>query len=444
VNAEDDFAEPVHDIEAERYTLAAMMMHPSAIEAAAMILGEDSFYRPAHQAIFHALVAMMVAGEHVDPMTLSAWLRSDGDGKALGADGLYVAGLYSIPAAPQAVESYAGTVLKCAARRAVIGLGTRMISAARVGDVNEAELVGRGHDLLDQVLTAGGSSTVDMPGMTADEFCDADDINAEPLIPGLLYKMERLMVVGPEGSGKSILGLQAAFTAAAGVHPFQHQVSIDPLKVLVVDLENPPHIVQRRFRTFRSIAANYPGWDGKNLTLLHKPGGLDLTSPRHAYGMAQAIKRSGAQLVVAGPVYKMMWGIKVDLEVIAQLAAFWDRMREDHGITLWLENHAPYGAGGGKREMRPEGSNLWAKWCEFGVSLNWAVKAHGGKESGLDWTYFKGQREEGRAWPSWITRDPAPGRTWPWKANYEPGFLPVAPRQPAIQQELEEARRYGD
>jgi replicative DNA helicase len=443
VNSEEDFSEPVHNIEAERYILAAMMMHPSAIAAAAEILGEDSFYRPAHKVIFHAMVMMMVAGEHVDPMTLGEWLRSDGDAKALGEDGLYVAGLYGIPAVPAAVDSYARTVLKCAARRAVIELGTRMISTARIGDVNEAELVGRGHAILDQVLTGGGSSDLDMPGMTADEFCDADDINAEPLIPGLLYKMERVMVVGPEGAGKSILSLQMGFTAASGVHPFQHQVSTDPLKVLVVDLENPPHIVQRRFRTFRSIAANYPGWDGKNLTLLHKPGGLDLTSPRHAYGLAQMIKRSGAQLVVAGPVYKMMWGVKVDLEVIAQLAAFWDRMREDYGVTLWLENHAPYGAGGGKREMRPEGSNLWAKWVEFGVSLNWAVKAHGGKESGLDWTYFKGQREEGRAWPSWITRDPAPGRTWPWKANYGRPPLAVAPRDPDAEREYED-RRYGD
>jgi replicative DNA helicase len=424
VSGEDEFSEPVHDIEAERYTLAAMMMHPFATETAAEILEPASFYRPAHREIFQALIQMLAAGEHVDPVTLTAWLRTDGAGKALGADGLYVAGLFGLPAVPQAVESYARTVLKLAVRRAVIGIGSRLVAAGRVGDVDEGELVGRGHTLLDQVLTAGGGSGLDMPGMTADEFCDADDINADPLVPGLLYRQERVVVVGPEGGGKSILGLQMAFTTASGVHPFSHRPFGEPLKVAVVDLENPAHIVQRRFRTFRSIAANYPGWEGKNLTLLHKPGGLNLTSPRDAYGLAQLIRRTGADLVVAGPIYKMMAGMEVNLDRYAQVAAFWDRMREDYGIALWLEAHAPYG-GGGKREMRPEGSNLWAKWCEFGVSLNWGSKKHDGHRGGLDWTYFKGSREEGRGWPSWITRNQFPGAGWPWVANYERGALGV-------------------
>jgi replicative DNA helicase len=403
---------PVHDIEAERYCLAAMMNRPSEIGAAAEIMDSTAFFRPLHQDIFRVLVLMMVAGDKIDPVTVTSRMREE---KLLKGNDLYIAELYALPVAGEAAF-YAGVVLRHAVRRGVMELGSRMISHARAGDMDEALIVSRARDMLDQLMTGAGSHD-EMPLLTADEFCDSGDINADPLVPGLLYRMERAVVVGPEGAGKSILGLQMAFTTAAGVHPFQHSMQFDPLKVCAMDLENPPHIVQRRFRTFRGIAQGYPGWDGKNLTLLHKPGGVNLTNARESYQVAQAIKRSGAQLVVAGPIYKMFQGMESSLETYARLAAFWDKMREDLGVTLWLEAHAPYGAGA-RREMRPEGSNIWAKWCEFGVSLNWATKKHGGR-AGLDWRYFKGAREEGRPWPDWITRSRMPGRSWPWVANYD-------------------------
>jgi replicative DNA helicase len=407
---------PIHDIEAERRTLAAMMLHPSAVEQAAEIVDEGSFFRPGHQVIFRTLVLMMAAGEPIDPVTIVAWMTENGDLRAIGGDGIYIADLAGLQVIPDWAVVYAKIVRRCATRRALISVGSRMISEARQGDVDEATMIGRGHTLLDRALTT--AIDFDMQGLTADEVCDAEKPTSEPLIPNLLYPQERAMVVGPEGSGKSILGLQVGFAASAGAHPFSFE-PMEPLRVLVVDGENPEHIVQRRFRTFRGLAQAYGGWDSKNLTLLHKPGGMNLTSPRDAYGMAQLIKRTRAQLVVAGPIYKMIWGVKADLESYALLAAFWDRMREDYGVALWLEEHAPYGAGGGKREMRPEGTNLWAKWCEFGVSLNYAIKKHDGDHGALDWTWFKGQRDEERRWPNWITRSRPLGTTWPWVANYD-------------------------
>lgn len=416
----DFYEDPVHDIDAEKWTLACMMAHASGVEAAAEILDEDSFFRPAHQVIFKALVLLMAAGEPVGAASLRARMIEDKTIGVLGdgGRGLLLAELAGMPAVAAQAASYARIVLRYAGRRALVAAGTRLIQAGHAADMDDLTAVSRGHEILDKVLTAGCGSALDMPGVSADEFCDGGDLNADPLIPGLLYKMERVVVVGLPGSGKSVLALQAGFTAASGVHPFQHHLSFDPLKVLVMDLENPPHLVQRRFRTFRSIAANHPGWDGKNLTLLHKPGGINLTSSRDAYGVAQLIKRSGAQLVVAGPVYKMLSGVKVDLDAYSRVTAFWDKMREDFGVTLWLEHHPPFGSGGRDREMRPEGSNVWEKWPEFGVGLKPASKAHGGGTS-LDWTDFRGRREEGRPWPLYITRNPEGGPNgWPWLAQY--------------------------
>jgi hypothetical protein len=421
INDDDAFSEPVHDIEAERYVLAAMMTHASAIEAAAQVLDPESFYRPHHQVIFRTLVLMMAAGESVDPVSLRSWLLKDGDGKALGADGLYTIELFGLPAVPAMMSTYARMVARCALRRRMVEIGTRMAMQARSSDVDEAALVERGHQALDEVMSGGAGSGMAMQVQSADEVADAPDIDTVPVIQGLLNRYERVLTVGPPGSGKSVLSLQMAFTTGAGIGAFNHSLRCEPQQVLVMDFENPPHIVQRRFRTFRNIAADYPGWDGKRVGLLHKPGGVNLTRPRDAYAVAQLIKRSGASLVVAGPLYKMISGSKRDLEAYDALANFWDRMREDFGIALWMEAHPPFGAGeSAKREMRPEGSNVWEKWPEFGFGLQWASKKHDGAHGGLEWLGFRGEREEGRPWPLWITRNRMPGSGWPWVANYGP------------------------
>jgi DnaB-like helicase N terminal domain/AAA domain len=405
-----------YNIDAEMWVLGAMLNHPSAVAGAAEILTADSFWRPAHRELFQAMMNMYAARLPVDPVSVWAWLEQDGNTAVLGGKGAnYLHDLMALRG-PGAIGYHARIVSRCATRRAVAEVGSRLIAESGRYDLDEAELVGRSRRMLDKIITTAAIPGLDMPLWTADEVCDSEDSRYPEVIPGLVDALDRVVVVGPEGAGKSILGLQVGFAKAVGVHPFQWRTAIEPGKVLLVDLENPPGIVQRRFRRMREIAATYPGWDGKRLELLHRPGGLNLAEPRDAYLLARAIEQAKPVIVLAGPIYKMMTGADIDLATHAKVAAFWDKIREYTGIALWLEAHAPYG-GPGKREMRPEGSNLWAKWPEFRISLNWATKAHGGDRGGLDVSQFGGHREEGRPWPSWLTRNAGPG--WPWQANYD-------------------------
>jgi replicative DNA helicase len=427
--SDDDFAEPIHDIEAEQYTLSAMMAHPAAIEAAVEILAPESFYRPAHRVLFRAMVLMMAAGERIDPMTLRAYLEQTGEAQVLGGKGsLYLVELMECHAMSASAEHYATVVLRCAARRTVQETGVRLIAEAGRLDLNEAELVARSHYALDRVLTTGAPSSVDMHDQTCDDVCDAVLAHPVPVIPGLLDPMDRAIVVGPEGSGKSMLGWQVGFAAAAGSHPFQPEIVIPTRRVLVADLENPPVLVSRRWRMLRERARGYQRWDSKNISLLHRPGGLDLTSARDAYGFGQLVARREPDLIVAGPIYKMIMGASGDDKMAAydRLSAFFDKLRERHGCAIWLEAHAPYG-NAGKREYRPEGSNLWAKWPEFGLSLNWGTVAHDGRNGGLDVSQFRGHRDEGRPWPIWLQRNHDPSG-WPWQAHYDQHVAPPSQR----------------
>jgi len=415
---------PPHDIQAERFTLAAMMTAPWAVEQAAETLTGQSFYRPAHQVLFEAMIAMWAHGQPIDAVSLRTWIETEhGDGamKALGGptDGpLYIFGLMQLQAMIIAsnVRTYAAVVQDKATRRAVLEMHMRGLADARRPGWEPAAGLAAARRQLDAAV-AGALSADDRPGlMFPDEVCDAEWPSAEELVRGLLNRQDRVVVVGPGGAGKSMLALQAGFAAAAGGHPFiWHRRDDRPLRVLVMDCENPGGIIRKRFTWLRGIAATYPLWDQRNLALWHRPGGISVMNPRDAYDARVMCREHRPDLLIAGPAYKMIKGVPRDgkADAYSRLSDLFDDFRDEFGCAIWLEVHAPWGAGR-TREMRPEDTNLWEKWPEFRIALNWATKTHGGQE-GLDIEHYAGQRDEERYWPEWITRNHGPG--WPWTPN---------------------------
>ena len=53
--------------------------------------------------------------------------------------------------------------------------------------------------------------------------------------------MDRVIVAGSGGSGKTILALQHGAAASVGVHPFRND-RYDPQRVLWIDLEMPDYL----------------------------------------------------------------------------------------------------------------------------------------------------------------------------------------------------------
>lgn len=414
----DDLAEAPNDIEAERWLLGAMLASPAAVGAAVEVLEPGHFYRPAHQVIYGAMVAMYAAGQRVDPVTLRAELQANDEMRVLGSKGAgYLLELYQIPTVAVSVPHYAGIILGCAARRALLAAGWQLVREAGDTATEPMRLLEDARARLDGVLADTASRPV--RAMTHDECLAAAPPEGEALIPGLLKRQERVVVIGPEGAGKSYLSLQVAYAAAAGVHPFVWTREFDPVRVLVMDFENSDDIVLDRMRLFGGIASRHARWKPENLLMHRQPEGVNLADPREAAALAGVVRKAAPQLIVAGPIYKMTGEAEGEGMNAAhrKVASFLDRLRARHGCALWLEAHTPYGARDDKA-YRPEGSNIWSKWPEFGIALKAATVKHGGAE-GLDVAYYRGNRAAGRDWPSWITHNHEWG--WPWMANWKNG-----------------------
>lgn len=234
------------------------------------------------------------------------------------------------------------------------------------------------------------------------------------VVPGLLAKRERVILIADEGAGKSVLSRQVGACVAAGVHPFlPHAGRYTPGRVLLVDLENPPGIVRRSLgQTVDSVG----GLDaiGDRYHIWNWPSGLDVRSPGGRAMLMRAIEQTRPDLLLIGPLYKMSEPRSNETyeEQAKRTAASLDGLVARYGFALWIEHHSAKPGGDGRR-ANPFGSSLWMRWPEFGLRMEQPGQQNEPNVYPLG--RFRGDREQ-RHWPDSLVRYAS---RLPWSGMYE-------------------------
>jgi 5S rRNA maturation endonuclease (ribonuclease M5) len=237
---------------------------------------------------------------------------------------------------------------------------------------------------------------------------ESDDDSYDWVIPGLLERGERVIVVAAEGVGKTMLARQIAICAGAGVHPFTYQ-PMKPVVTLTIDLENPERIIRRTSRSIYGAAAAVSHTKNHQSHLLVKPQGLDLLRLDDRAVLEEHLENVQPDILIMGPLYKAFLdpGGRTSEAVAIEVARYLDTIRDVFKCALWLEHHAPLGTSMTSRELRPFGSAVWSRWPEFGVSLQPDMT---GMPYHYDVRHFRGARDE-RQWPTRIKR----GKRFPFE-----------------------------
>jgi len=223
------------------------------------------------------------------------------------------------------------------------------------------------------------------------------------VVPNMLEAGDRGIVTGEEGHGKSTLLRQWAYQFAMGIHPFTGE-EFEPLRVVVLDLENSKLQVARSFRKIIAGRARWP----KCLVVRCAPEGLDIldTSSDDAARLRRFVEINQADVLVMGPMYKLVGGNENDNERAKAAVAVLDQIRGAGCVTL-LEGH-PAKAADDKRLHRPKdpvGASVWRRWPEYGIHLS---------EQGY-LTHWRGPRGDGQ-FPAKLTRD-RPETGWLWAVD---------------------------
>ena len=117
--------QPPHNLEAEEAVLGAVLAAGRLLVEVAAVLEEVDFYRPAHRAIWRAVIRLSDRGQPTDPVTVLGELHNRGELADVGGGPFLHTLVQAVPTVAHAGH-YARLVADMARRRRVIDLGIRL------------------------------------------------------------------------------------------------------------------------------------------------------------------------------------------------------------------------------------------------------------------------------------------------------------------------------
>jgi replicative DNA helicase len=117
--------QPPHNLEAEEAALGAVLASGRLLAEVAGLVEEVDFYRPAHRAIWRAILRLADRGEPTDPVTVLGELDHTSELADVGGGPFLHTLIEAVPTVASAAH-YARLVAECARRRRVIDLGIRL------------------------------------------------------------------------------------------------------------------------------------------------------------------------------------------------------------------------------------------------------------------------------------------------------------------------------
>lgn len=384
--------------DAERAIIGAALINPDMLRFAVEHVTPADFTDKRLAAAYAWMLGARGTGEAIDEVTVEAALKS-GPYRMTGVE-LFEC-RQSTPTSAN-IAHYARIVADTAGKRRLSEFAARAAQMANSGipfsdvmrDVRPAwEEVARS-------ISAGISAP------TLRTILDGPD-DYDWLIPNLLERMDRVIVTGSEGAGKSYWIQQLALLAAAGIHPTTF-AAIEPVRVLVVDAENSEKQWRRRIRPLASKAAQKGLCDPRDTMHLANVARLNITNDKDLGAVHRLMDEHTPDLLVIGPLYRLLPRAIQSDDDAAPLIASLDSLRA-RGCALVMEAHAGHARdGAGERDLRPRGSSALMGWPEFGFGLRLVASEEDDavRASVVRW---RGDRDE-RAWPSTLRR----GGEWPW------------------------------
>jgi replicative DNA helicase len=204
--------QPPHNLEAEEAVLGAILTAGRLLADVAAMLEEADFYRPAHRAIWRAILCLADRGEPTDPVTVLGELDDSGDLADIGGAPLLHTLVEAVPTVANA-SHYAQLVANTARRRRVIDLGIRLAHS----DADPAVLAHLAGELADTTTAAHGGRNWE-PSIP---FGVSGDVPAFPVevLPGWLGDYVAAVATAtqtpPDLAGMLALAVLATVTAGA-------------------------------------------------------------------------------------------------------------------------------------------------------------------------------------------------------------------------------------
>lgn len=386
-----------HDDEADQIVVGGMLAYPHKIDEALTALSANDFHNVTCGKVFTAIASLHASGHAIDDHAVHV----ESGVLELDVNALH----HSAPGS--ATRWHVERVLRLSTARRLMTMGEQLADEAEYSNADPYALVDQAASDLSSIVTpvTGTPEAVGMESI----LTTSEDLSPW-VIKDLLRSDWRVLIVAGEGHGKSTLLRQIGMCSSQGINPFRFNL-IMPIRVLLVDLENPiDSIKETGGQLHRAIVAQNGGYDDEGFQLWRQPGGIDIRTRRDAMALEREIAAHQPDLLIIGPIYKLSQrkARESHEESTEPVLHVLDTLRTRYGFALIMETHPPQEQQG-HRPMRPFGSSLWMRWPEIGLGL----RGKDNDRSTLDVEPFRGARLVNK-WPNQLIR----GSTWPWTARW--------------------------
>lgn len=422
---------PPHDLGAEESLLGALLLATNAspasrqaIEVARERVTAVDFYKPTHGHIFDAINTLAEAGEPTDPVTVAAELRRSGLLDVVGGPAALLSLQAGVPSTSNA-PSYARIIADAALLRRWIGVAGDI---AEVGYAPPESVSTVADQVREMVANVEASAPPDRPAglwRFVDLLNEAERLGEDfdPwLIPNLMKRTTRVVIIASSGSGKTLLTQQVGICAAAGLHPFTRDYLPNPIRVTMVDRENSlGRIVEAEWLPGMWADAKRRGEDpDDNLHVWSRRGAFDLTQRNSRVELENVIRETRPDLLCLGPIYKLAamdgpGGMAAADKVMGVL----DDLQDRYDFGLMLEGHPP-----GDNPGKTRGTEQWNYWPDMGFALVEKLDMAGEPLSPrqFDFHAMRGQRLKAYEWVEELEHSPGQSAgPWPWRVVRGPG-----------------------
>jgi replicative DNA helicase len=242
----DTFVPPNNNL-AEAVTVGAMLLSPAIADAITEIVTPADFYKPAHAAIYAAIVKLAAAGQPADAATVAAELAHAGDLQRVGGVPYLHTLIESVPTVANGPH-YAREVASLAIRRRIGEAGVKASSLARgPGEIDEIRESAQ-QAIYEATTTAEERAPIqsvgDLAGPALEHIRAITDGEVTPGIPTGLRDLDRMfggglrpgqliIPAGRTSMGKSVVTQNwLAHCAAETMRPtvlFSLEMSVDEM-----------------------------------------------------------------------------------------------------------------------------------------------------------------------------------------------------------------------
>jgi len=320
------------------------------------LVGTD-FASISHAAVFGAVKTLHENGAVVEPNAVAHAAHASPD---------FIMRFWQLSAYGTDVQ-VVGEVKEASSRRHLLRNASSLVRSLERGDAFDDRLIQTCNAIGDGLPRAAAQ----WESHTFAELASTMDTSYQWLVPWVIERGERLLLVGEEGRGKSVLLRQWAFQLACGTHWVTRRI-IPPARVLIVDAENPQVKFIRASRWLHRLASMHgQDWQESRLRIITRPT-LDLVGRRdHRDAIADAIERTQPDLLIIGPLYKVGRNVHQNYETSAlAMTDILDDWRDRYGIAVMMEHHAPKANDlSGERDLNPKGSSVWMQWPDIGIKV---------------------------------------------------------------------------